>query len=58
MSLRLADLEAKGPRSQHGRVDTLGWVQPAMVLLYQHVPDGLRRQAAERIDLLLWAQTA
>lgn len=25
MSLRLADLEAKGPRSQHGRVDTLGW---------------------------------
>ncbi len=38
-------------------MDILGWVQPAMLLRYQHVPDRLRRQAAERIDLLLWAET-
>jgi integrase len=38
-------------------MDTLGWVQPAMLVRYQHVPDRLRRQAAERIDRLLWAGT-
>ena len=38
-------------------MDLMGWSQLSMTARYQHVPDQLRRDVADKLGRLLWAST-